>query len=36
MTKYYGEIGYCETKTSVTKPGVWQEEVVAKRKYSGE
>lgn len=36
MTKYYGEIGYCETKTSVAKPGVWQEEVVAKKMYSGD
>lgn len=33
MAKFYGEIGYAETKE--TSPGVW-EEVITERVYSGE
>lgn len=33
MAKFYGEIGYAETKE--TKPGVWTEQIT-KRKYYGE
>ena len=34
MAKYYGFIGYAETNK--TKPGVWEEELIVRKAYSGD
>lgn len=34
MPKYYGTIGF--TQTEKTKPGVWSEETILRRYYSGD
>lgn len=34
MAKFYGEIGFTETKE--TSPGVWEEGILTKKMYSGD
>lgn len=36
MAKYYGKIGFVETKENETSPGDWEEEVIAERACYGE
>ena len=35
MSKWFGKIGYAETKESATEPGVWKEEITVKT-YTGD